>query len=381
MKTAKGKVKQKLAQLLLVAETFLVTEHFASYSASSRLDSETQDEGRKKTQEEEGKKTQASDSTCSQCFQLMAIDVIFNSNLDPFIIDINLQPNMKLEIVTSKDGGIEREAKNLESSVRKSILSDMLNLISSNDAVASDVTDALEEIVNENVVGIMGVSCQISHEICLGDRDLTFLIDSRREDLNLGGYEKLYPSPDMGIHKQLLDELGHHLSWSDNSLTKLPGRGLTVHRTADLHPLLNSLERFYFRHLIGSNEESDHDSKNVLNEFSGNNNWTLFTKGHQCSEGKIFPILLSLLLLCSTIWFFYSLIHSLLQPHVDVRLIMCVFLCFLSLFPSFSSLFLSSLSSSSYNEKNLDRNKNRNETQKHKRCLSLNRLVSNLLLL
>lgn len=329
----------------MVAETFLVTEHFASYSASSRLGSETEEE-RQKT-EGERQKTQASDSTCSQCFQLMAIDVIFNSNLDPFIIDVNLQPNMKQEIVTSKDGGIEREAKSLESSVRKSILSDMLNLISSNDAVASDVTDALEEIVNENVIGIMGVSCQISHEICLGDRDLTFLIDSRREDLNLGGYEKLYPSPDMGIHKQLLDELGHHLSWNDNSLSKLPGRGSTLHRTADLHPFLRSLERFYFRHLIGSNEESGHDSKHALNDFSGDNNWTLFTKGHQCSDGKIFAILLS--------FFFHHLVFVFLHP-LFFNLKLCIannvcFLCFLSLFPSFSSLPLFSFSSSSCNEK------------------------------
>lgn len=352
MKTAKGKVKEKLAQLLLVAETFLVTEHFASYSASSRLDSEhfasysTSSRLDSETQDEERKKTQASDSTCSQCFQLMAIDVIFNSNLDPFIIDVNLQPNMKLEIVTSKDGGIEREGKNLESSIRKSILSDMLNLISSNDAVASDVTDALEEIVNENVIGIMGVSCQISHEICLGDRDLTFLIDSRREDLNLGGYEKLYPSPDMGIHKQLLDELGRHLSWNDNSLNKLPGRGLTVHRTADLHPLLKSLERFYFRHLIGSNEESDHDPKNVLNEFSGNNNWTLFTQGHQCSEGKIFGTLLSLFFYIPLFGFVFF--DPLLQPQVCVQSIMCFSLLSVSLSFFF---FLFSFSFSSCNEK------------------------------
>lgn len=265
-RVAKDKVNIKLTQLLLVAEALLVTQRHVSYTDHRTTDSNIL-------------------SSCTHCFQLMAIDVIFNSKLEPFIIDINTQPNMKLEMVTKKDGYVEREGKVLESSVRKTIISDTLTLISADESVATDVTDALEEIVNENVIGIMGVSCQISHEICLGDRDLNYLLDTRRQDLNLGGFEKLYPGPGMSVHKQLLDEIGQHFSWTSNSISKLPGSGLLVHRTADFFPLLKNLERFYYSYLFGSKGEySNPPSKTVLPEdLPRNENWTLFK--HQCSEG------------------------------------------------------------------------------------------------
>lgn len=266
-KVAKDKVNIKLTQLLLVAETLLVTQQHASSPDHPFRDSNIL-------------------SSCTHCFQLMAIDVIFNSKLEPFIIDVNIQPSMKLETVTSKDGYVEKEGKILESSVRKSIIIDTVTLISSDESVATDVTDALEEIVNENVIGIMGVSCQISHEICLGDQDLNYLLDTRRQDLNLGGFEKLYPSPGMSVHKQLLDEIGEHFSWTSNSLGKFPGPGLLIHRTADLYPLLKNLERFYYGHLSSSGEEdSVSHSKIFPEDHPRNKNWTLFNQELQCSEG------------------------------------------------------------------------------------------------
>lgn len=271
---AKEKVKRKLAQLLLAAEALLVTGQYVSSSSSIPTSSLN------------GVGNSNMVPTCSRCFQLMAIDVILNSKLEPFVIDVNTQPNMRLETLSNKDGYVGKEGKRLESSVRKAVVSDSLTLISADESVASDVTDALEEVVTANVIGIMGVSCQISHELCLGDRDLTYLIDSRREDLNRGGFEKLYPCPEMGVHKQLLDEIVSHSSWTGNNLNKIPGNGLVVHRTADLHPLLKNLELFYYRHLIGSSEEVDTVSKSVIpQDLSHGQNWTLFHKEHQCSEG------------------------------------------------------------------------------------------------
>ncbi|RWS03278.1 cadherin-like and PC-esterase domain-containing protein 1, partial [Dinothrombium tinctorium] len=215
VKKATQNIHRALVQLLLVAEAMLVTQ------------SNFRDEFNVVNDEWTIIKR------CTTCFQLIAVDLMLNSTFDPFILEVSSQPNMQ-------EGS--KEEVHVLNKVKKVVLDDFVNLITARSEVASDVIDALEEILVENSIGVMGISCLISHELCLSRDDFAFLLQTRRETLNKGAFRKLYPDIGTEAQKELIDELGVKII--GNSVNN----DLSFHKTADLHPLLIALERFYNRH-------------------------------------------------------------------------------------------------------------------------------------
>lgn len=189
---------------------------------------------------------------CVNCFQLIAVDIVLNASLSPFIIEVTCQPNMQ--------EGVREEAA-VAGKVKKQVLADMLGLLTANTPVVTDVAEALEEVIGENSVGVMGASCLISHEVCLSRDDLNYLLQARREDLNKGGFNKLYPAIGTESQKELIDEL------SQKIVSNSVHNDLSFHKTADLHPLLMAMERFYYRHIVDANYE---DSPALSSAVKGN---------------------------------------------------------------------------------------------------------------
>ncbi|KAL1439161.1 hypothetical protein MTO96_047440 [Rhipicephalus appendiculatus] len=73
--------------------------------------------------------------------------------------------------------------------LKQRVLADALNLLFGARSVADQLAEAVDEVF-ENL-GIMGLSCQISHDLCLSREDLVFLMDTRRESMQTGGFQQL----------------------------------------------------------------------------------------------------------------------------------------------------------------------------------------------
>ncbi|CAG2162722.1 unnamed protein product [Oppiella nova] len=240
MKKAINSIYRAILQTLLIAEAMLITQQQQhSTMHSNNINSE-----------------RLLFAKCNSCFHLMAFDIILNSSLEPFIIEVNGQPNMQES---------RKDESPLSGGVKKLILDDVIDLISATDLVANDVSEALDEVIDENI-GVMGISCHISHDLCLSRDDLSYLLSSRREALNKGSFKNLYPALGIEAYKPLIDELSQLIV--AQSVGQTPNE-LSVHKTADLHPLLMSLERYYYRHII--DEEYGDSAGNTANEHSTRN--------------------------------------------------------------------------------------------------------------
>lgn len=150
-------------------------------------------------------------------------------------------------------------------------------------------------------IGIMGLTCHISHELCLSMDDLLYLLETRRESMATEGFLSLYPSLAAIDQQSLIDELNNDNNnqspisvFSDGLVMSDPG-----HATADLHPLLMNLERFYYRHLINAasagNGQGGAPGGTMDDESSANNHAEPMRSGPGlkgsssmmgCSDGK-----------------------------------------------------------------------------------------------
>lgn len=235
LRKTRRSINRTLAQLLLVADAMLVTQQHVL----SRGD----DGGQQQLSGEEV----AALRRCPHCFQLIAVDLMLNSTLDPFVLEVICQPNMQ--------EGVRDEAA-VSGKVKKAVLADMFNLLAADTQVVPDVLEALEEVITENQIGIMGANCLISHEVCLSQEDLSYLLQSRREDLSKGQFAKLYPAVGMESMKALIDELSVKIVGAEH-VQNNDAASVAFHKTADLHPLLMAVERFYYRHIVDAAVSDD----------------------------------------------------------------------------------------------------------------------------
>ncbi|CAG2100173.1 unnamed protein product [Medioppia subpectinata] len=244
MKKAINSIYRAILQTLLIAEAMLITQQQQhSRMHSNNINSE-----------------RLLYAKCNSCFHLMAFDMILNSSLEPFIIEVNGQPNMQES---------RKDESPLSGRVKKLVLDDVIDMISATDSVANDVAESLDEVIDDNI-GVMGISCHISHDLCLSRDDLSYLLNARRESLNKGSFKSLYPALGIDTYKQLIDELSQLIV--AQSVGQTAANEMSVHKTADLHPLLMSLERYYYRHIIDedygdSAGTGDHSNHNQMVSF------------------------------------------------------------------------------------------------------------------
>ncbi|GAB6029952.1 cadherin-like and PC-esterase domain containing 1 [Chamberlinius hualienensis] len=180
---------------------------------------------------------------CQHCFQLLSFEVIFNSSFHPIIVEVDGHPSME---ESSKQDGWTGDR------LRHILLNSVMELLFSTESVAQDVSDALRHQLE--TVGVMGVDCQLSHSLCLTNDDLRYLLDTRRESKNRGGFRQLYPAIGMEQLNSLLMELDgviHSKKLSAISMDDYLSRLASRHNTVDVHHVLAYLENFYSSQLDG----------------------------------------------------------------------------------------------------------------------------------
>ncbi|XP_075751842.1 cadherin-like and PC-esterase domain-containing protein 1 [Rhipicephalus microplus] len=184
-------------------------------------------------------------SRLPKCFQLLGVDLTLNTSFQPVVTEVNGQPSFY------RSPRVEDEPTNR---LKQRVLADALSLLFGARTVADELAEAVDEVF-ENL-GIMGFSCQISHDLCLSREDLVFLMDTRRESVQTGGFQQLYPTYKSGQYKTFIDELEQlHMGTLEGGggATEDMQRSGSQHGTADMHPIVVALQRHFNRHVADDN--------------------------------------------------------------------------------------------------------------------------------
>ncbi|XP_070558831.1 cadherin-like and PC-esterase domain-containing protein 1 [Ptychodera flava] len=185
---------------------------------------------------------------CKNCFQLLGFDLIFNASLHPIVVEVNGQPHMQAS--SSDDGWASN-------TIKQNAIDDTVGILFSKTSVAEEVSEALEQL--DSNIGVVGLNCQPSHQLCLTRQDLEYLLDSRREAASKGSFQQLYPSYDCAKYSLLLRDLRRvgSMNWnlagrqSEVQLPAMQNMQLSSsdavhHNTAELHPVISTVEQYYF---------------------------------------------------------------------------------------------------------------------------------------
>lgn len=170
-------------------------------------------------------KTIRNDYTCANCYQLLGVDVIVDANIVPRIIEVNGEPSMQLS----------GEINSHYDHTKKSMTHDLVKILFTTQSYVNELTKSLYELELDGWnIGYMGIGagCQpTSDDICLRSMDLQYLLDFVKEEHNMGGFRRLYPTADGEYYTRYLQHLE----------SKLPYGTLTS--TLRLHKLATTMAR------------------------------------------------------------------------------------------------------------------------------------------
>ena len=125
------------------------------------------------------------DFTCAVCYQLLGVDVIMDDQYVPKVIEINGEPSMQL----SGDKRSHYDA------TKKAMSRDLVELVFNRDSHARALTSDLSELEFDGFnVGYKKLGCKGGEKICLKPHEVEYLLDSKREAANVGGFRRIYPS-------------------------------------------------------------------------------------------------------------------------------------------------------------------------------------------
>lgn len=162
------------------------------------------------------------DFTCVNCYQLLGVDVIVDDDLTPRIIEVNGEPSMQ------QSG----EAHSQYDFTKRSMTRDLVHILYSRDsfsrALAKDLTD-LE--LSGYQVGYQAIGCSTTDDICLRPMDLEYLLESKKEQQNIGGFRRMYPHHKGAFYTDFINHLE----------TKFPYGSLTG--TFKIHKMVTALQR------------------------------------------------------------------------------------------------------------------------------------------
>lgn len=181
----------------------------------------------------------ANNTLRTNCFQMLQMDLTFDTNFRPFIIDVQ---------------GLPAGDQNVKFPTPATVIQDSLNMVLQESSVTIDVAYGLDELGWD--VGLMGSQCNTFDKLCLNNAQLLYLLESRAESLNMGGYIRLYPSEESGMLNGLVrqlqrfllynrqEKLGKEYNTISNIKNNHRSKGPPLH-TAVMHSLLLGLEKFY----------------------------------------------------------------------------------------------------------------------------------------
>ncbi|XP_063846462.1 uncharacterized protein LOC135092138 [Scylla paramamosain] len=114
---------------------------------------------------------------CEGCYHLLGVDLVYNSTFHPTIVEVDGQPDLSPPT----------PAHPVLAAGRERVARDVLTLLTRETKVAGHVQEALAEAADN--VGVIGVDCLISHELCLTLADLEYLLETRRENWDYEHWE------------------------------------------------------------------------------------------------------------------------------------------------------------------------------------------------
>jgi hypothetical protein len=169
---------------------------------------------------------------CRHCFQLLGVDVILDSHLNPYVIEVNGLPSMQL----THELGASPDPSNAYTATKFGLLHDILQILfNTSQSVYHQLTQELTGIR----IGIKpGPLCDpLFHVFCVDYKDLQKLLESKREYLHRGNFIRIYPTPDGSKYSKLI----HHLhNFVRKHFRTSPPR--TLWQT---HHLYTALEKLY----------------------------------------------------------------------------------------------------------------------------------------
>ncbi|KAG8199157.1 hypothetical protein JTE90_015988 [Oedothorax gibbosus] len=210
---------------------------------------------------------------CQHCFQLLAVDCVFNNSLYPVVLSVSSQ-------LAPKNGGSKLNE------MMRTLIGDTLNILFPPfQSVAEDVAHALQGIAAD--IGLLEWSCSLSNDICLSQQDLYYILQSRKESIVESGFRQLYPSKDASRYQRLMEQLQKQFTSVQSTKIWFNYRR---HTTSDLHRLMMNLERWYEETPLDE-YNSDIDINKAVSHRKNLNIYHIFSK--QISKPKYSQVLQS----------------------------------------------------------------------------------------
>jgi len=169
---------------------------------------------------------------------LIAVEIMLNSTFDAWIV--NVEMGNELYRTSKSDGSVFIK-------VMRTVVDDYIALISSRVKVANEVNHALEWAMSQRNIGIMGLSCSITHEVCLSYDDLAYLLNWRREMAASNNFVPIYPISASDELQALMNDLSES-SVRKKILTKEISLSI-VHPTWDLNNFLSQMKQYFDRQM------------------------------------------------------------------------------------------------------------------------------------
>jgi len=162
------------------------------------------------------------DFTCVNCYQLLGVDVIVDDDLVPRVIEVNGEPSMQLS----------GEDNSQYDYTKKSMAHDLITLLYSADTFSRSLAQDFTEMELEGFnIGFEALGCSSSDDICLRKNDVEYLLESKKEQQNMGGFRRIYPHKEGNYYDKFIAHLD----------TKFPYGSVTS--TAKIHNLVTDLEK------------------------------------------------------------------------------------------------------------------------------------------
>lgn len=186
------------------------------------------------------------DFTCVNCYQLLGVDVIVDDDLIPRIIEINGEPSMEL----SGEKGSQYDI------TKKSMTRDLVQLIYNGDSFARAVAKDLSKLElagftigyeQLNTCSFLATK-KIRNTFCLRKIDIEYLLEMKKEEQNMGGFRRIYPSKTGEFYDDYIQHLESKMPYGAQSGTSNIHRLITeMQKVSDWKANNHILDSEYFK--------------------------------------------------------------------------------------------------------------------------------------
>ncbi|XP_065175307.1 tubulin monoglutamylase TTLL4-like [Sycon ciliatum] len=149
----------------------------------------------------------APDYQCKSCFQLLGVDVILDSNYNPYVIEVNGLPSMQL----SHEFGVPIDSSADYTSTKLGLTHDMLQILYRPPSIGAGVASSLLALGMQqsgpqwcHTAAALKEGASALHNRCLGEREFIELVQVQQEKAARGRFVRLYPSSDGDEFNQLV---------------------------------------------------------------------------------------------------------------------------------------------------------------------------------